>query len=130
VTSDRALAGELYSMGVTALKPMKFVAMLASLIQIISNEVPVLQSTETDTAMTPKEAEKKEKAASKKVLEDWCFQFVPRDVEETDRKGKRRCRDRIPAQESEEMGVDEPNQSQEKTDSMDLSSFSGLKLDG
>jgi len=134
VTSDRALAGELYSFGVTAIRPSKFIALLASVIQIISKELPVLQTTESDVVMEPKEIEKKEKEASMKVIEDWCFQFVSGDVEDKPLKGRRkcRCRDQAPALDNEEMGVDEPtNQLQEKTaDSMGLSSLSKLNLDG
>jgi len=128
VTSDRALAGELYSFGVTAIRPSKFIALLASLIQIISKDACPLQTTESDAPMEPKEVEKKEKAASQKIFEDWCFQFVSRDVGDEAIKKGRRGRDQPPA--NEEIRVDITNQSQEKTvDSMDLSILSTLKLD-
>jgi len=115
VTSDRALAGELYSMGVTAFRPSRWIALLASLLRKIS-----LQATESDVAMEPKEAEKKDLAESaQKIFEDWCFQFIARD--EVPAKGK--CRDKETAQTNSET-VDETS------DCMDLSGLQKLQLDG
>jgi len=122
VTSDRALAGELYSMGVTALRPGRWIALFASLLQTIISKDRPLQATESDVAMEPKEADKKE---YQKIFEDWCFQFITRD--EAPAKGKYRCRCRETAQENSEntVAVDE-----ETSNNLDVSGLRRLKLDG
>jgi len=136
VTSDRALAGELYSMGVTALRPSKWIALLASLIQIIAKDRPLLQAPESDIVMEPKEVEKIEKSKSQKVFEDWCFQFIG-GLDQKPVKGKYKCKCRnkeTSRDESEIVVVDgettrESELEKGNTD-MDLSSLSRLKLDG
>jgi len=125
VTSDRALAGELYSMGVTALRPSRWIALLASLLQIISKDRP-LQATESDVAIEPKEAEKKERQESQKIFEDWCFQFIARDELPAKGKYRCRCRDKETAQENSENVGDGAT----SPDDMDLSGLRKLKLDG
>jgi len=122
VTSDRALAGELYSMGVTAIRPGRWIALFASLLQAIKDRPA--QATESDVAIEPKDAEKKE---SQKIFEDWTFQFISRD--EAPAKGKYRCKCRSEetAQEnSENVAVD----GETSPDNMDLTGLRRLKLDG
>jgi len=74
VSSDRALAGELSSLGVALVKPSRWVYILSSLVEKIGKNGEQLGN---DVEMENENREEMEKAAGLKWLDTFCLSFFP-----------------------------------------------------